>query len=397
MKVSTLLVAAACSLLFVSCGNDPYKNVDPEIAAKAQANIATATPERAEALTQVLKDIKPEYREGMAYLYAYMPKHDIDTLSTDLIKENIEYAYKAYETFPWVKDLPKDIFYNEVLPYVCVDETRDSWRPMFFEMFGPMASASADMAAAIDTVNKSIKEAVDVVYNVKRRRPNQSPSESMEIHMASCTGLSILLIDAFRAVGIPARFAGTPMWVSREGNHNWVEVWLDGEWYVTEYSPEKLNYAWFMPRAGKADKNDKATWIYATSYAPTGMRYPMVWNRRDTTVHGIEVTDRYIALYKSQQTEEGKGTPVAIRMFKKEGGEQSSADRMACEVKLFNLNNDVVGTGVTAGPTKDMNDYLVIYSPVNGIFEVEYPAADGSLKRKRINVEGPTDVTIFAE
>ena len=123
----------------------------------------------------------------------------------------------------------------------------------------------------------------------------------------------------------------------------------------------------------------------------------MVWNRRDTTVHGMDVTDRYIALYKSQQAEEGKGTPVAIRMFKKEGGEQSSADRIACEVKLINLNNDVVGTGVTAGPTKDMNDYLVIYSPVNGIFEVEYPAADGSLKRKRVNVEGPTDVIVFAE
>ena len=383
-------------MLAVSC-NDPYKNVDPDIAAKAKANIATASPERAEALTRVLEEIKPEYREGMAYLYAYMPKHDIDTLSTSLIKENIEYAYKAYETYPWVKDLPTEIFYNEVLPYVCVDETRDSWRPMFMEIFGPMAAASADMTSAIDTINKSIQKAVDVVYNVKRKKPNQSPRESMEINMASCTGLSILLVDAFRAVGIPARFAGTPMWVSREGNHNWVEVWIDGKWYVTEYSPEKLNYAWFMPRAGKADKNDKSTWIYATSYAPTGMNYPLVWNRHDTTVYGIDVTDRYIALYKSQQAEEGKGSPVAIRMFKKSKGSQSSADRVAGKVKLINLNNDVVATGTTAGPTKDMNDYLVLYAPVNGIFDVEYTNKKGKVQRKRITVNGATDVTIFAE
>lgn len=396
MKFTTLLAVAASALLAVSC-NDPYKNVDADIAAKAKANIATASPERAKALEQVLKDIKPEYREGMAYLYAYMPKHDIDTLSTSLIKENIEYAYKAYETYPWVKELPTEIFYNEVLPYVCVDETRDSWRPMFMEIFGPMAAASADMTSAIDTINKSIQKAVNVVYNVKRKKPNQSPRESMEINMASCTGLSILLIDAFRAVGIPARFAGTPMWVSREGNHNWVEVWIDGKWYVTEYSPEKLNYAWFMPRAGKADKNDKSTWIYAASYAPTGMNYPLVWNRHDTTVYGIDVTDRYIALYKSQQAEEGKGSPVAIRMFKKSKGSQSSADRVAGKVKLINLNNDVVATGTTAGPTKDMNDYLVLYAPVNGIFDVEYTNKKGKVQRKRITVNGATDVTIFAE
>lgn len=396
MRLRNLFIAVACAAFFTAC-SDPYKGVDPEIAAKAKANIATATPERAEELTKVLSDLKPEYREGMAYLYAYMPKHDIDTLPVALIKENIEYAYKAYETYPWVKELPKDIFYNEVLPYACVDETRDSWRPMFIEKFGPMAAASKDMRAAIDTVNKSIREAVDVVYNTKRKKPNQSPRESMEIHMASCTGLSILLIDAFRSVGIPARFAGTPMWVSREGNHNWVEVWLDGEWYVTEYLPEKLNYAWFMPRAGKADKNDKTTWIYATSYRPTNMLYPLVWNRKDTTVYGIDVTDRYIALYKSQQAEEGKGTPVAIKLFKKEGGEQSSADRIAADVKLINLNNDVVGQGKTAGPSQDMNDYLTIYAPVNGIFDVEYPAADGTLKRKRVNVEGATEVVVFAE
>lgn len=127
------------------------------------------------------------------------------------------------------------------------------------------------------------------------------------------------------------------------------------------------------------------------------MLYPLVWNRKDTTVYGIDVTDRYIALYKSQQAEEGKGTPVAIKLFKKEGGEQSSADRIAADVKLINLNNDVVGQGKTAGPSQDMNDYLTIYAPVNGIFDVEYPAADGTLKRKRVNVEGATEVVVFAE
>ena len=54
--------------------------------------------------------------------------------------------------------------------------------------------------------------------------------ESMETGLASCTGLSILLIDACRSVGVPARFVGTPLWADGSGNHSWVEIW-DGGWH----------------------------------------------------------------------------------------------------------------------------------------------------------------------
>jgi transglutaminase-like putative cysteine protease len=88
---------------------------------------------------------------------------------------------------------------------------------------------------------------------------------------ASCTGLSIFLVAACRAVGIPARVAGTPSWVvggrradvsaaavqqSASGspglghsfnNHNWVEVWDDGRWSfigAAEYDPAGVNRTW---------------------------------------------------------------------------------------------------------------------------------------------------------
>ena len=53
--------------------------------------------------------------------------------------------------------------------------------------------------------------------------------------MASCTGLSILLVDALRSVGIPARFAGTASWHDDRGNHSWTEVRLDDGWHFTEF------------------------------------------------------------------------------------------------------------------------------------------------------------------
>ena len=63
-----------------------------------------------------------------------------------------------------------------------------------------------------------------VEYNTLREKTNQSPAESMRQGMASCTGLSVLLVDALRAVGIPARFAGTAAWHDDRGNHSWTEV-----------------------------------------------------------------------------------------------------------------------------------------------------------------------------
>ena len=56
----------------------------------------------------------------------------------------------------------------------------------------------------------SIFEKLDVVYSTKRPKADQSPGESIKAGLASCTGLSILLISACRSVGIPARADSRP-------------------------------------------------------------------------------------------------------------------------------------------------------------------------------------------
>lgn len=89
--------------------------------------------------------------------------------------------------------------------------------------------------------------------------------------MASCTGLSVLLVDACRAVGVPARLAGTPLWTNRSGNHSWVEIW-DGKWHYTgaaEPVGGKLDQAWFTARAATARRDHRLHAIHATSFKRT--------------------------------------------------------------------------------------------------------------------------------
>ena len=343
----------------------------------------------------------------MAYLIAYMPEGDRDTLKADFLLEEVGWAYKARETFPWTKALPDSIFYNDVLPYASMDEHRETWRAMFWEKLYPLVDSITDVRAAIDTINKQLQYLVKVEYNTKREKPNQSPAESMRQGMASCSGLSILLTDAFRTMGIPSRIAGTPLWVSKEGNHNWTEIWIDGDWYFTEYYPTPaLNHSWFLERAGKADKSDPIYWMYATSWKPTGLHFPMVWDMENKNVPGIDVTDFYIDLYNAQMAEAKNGAPVVIRVFKTKDGGRSSADRVAQDVKVVDADGNMVAAGKTAGPTADMNDYLTLYLPFDRELKAQFTDASGAVQSADIKApkaakEGeeltPIEIEVYAE
>ncbi len=316
--------------------------------------------DRAPALRRLLAETPVAQREGMAYLLAYMPQGDLDTLDLTILRENVEYAYRARERFPWAVALPDSVFLNEVLPYAAVDERREAWRKMFYECFGPVVAQCGDLRTAIDSVNRCIPARVGVEYNTLREKTNQNPSESMRQHMASCTGLSILLVDALRAVGIPARFAGTAAWHDERGNHSWTEVWIDGQWHFTEYYFVGLDKPWFLADAGQATPGDRDHAIYAVSYRPTGAWFPMVWNESSREVHALDVSGDYIERYTRQadrQMEAGTHTRVGFIMWRDRARSAHSEDRVAANVDVF-CGTEQVGGGRTAGPRQDMNDVL---------------------------------------
>jgi len=363
-----ILVLLTSLTLFASC-NGTYKEVSPELSQILETRISELSAHRAEQINLSITNTPSDQREGIAFLYAYMPQHDLDTISVSMIEQTVEYAYKAREEFAWAKEVPEDIFLNDVLPYITMDETRENWRPKFYEMFAPLVANCKDMFQAVDTINKVIKDLVNVEYNTKRNKANQSPSESMEINMASCSGLSILFTDALRSVGIPSRLAGAPLWVTKEGNHTWNEIWIDNNWYFAEYYPAKLDHSWFLERCAAFEGlTAPEHQVYATSFKPVSeLHFPLVWNLKDKTVHSSNVTDRYIRLHKEQkaaaEAKKNGGVAVIIKLVKKGGDATVSADRVEAEIEITDADNKVVATGKTRNANSDMNDYLTVYLP----------------------------------
>lgn len=373
---------------------------------KSELDEAIDSSPRAGELRAMLDELDGAEREDMEFLLINMLSSDRDNMSLELLKENVEYANIAREKYEWAKALPKEVYQHDVLPFHVVDEVRDAWRKELYEMFAPAVDTCKTMYDAVCAVNANIPQLTGVHYNTKREKTNQSPRESMRQGMASCTGLAILLVDAYRAVGIPARFAGTASWHDNRGNHSWTEVWLDGQWRVTEYYfPSELDHLWFMADASKAKADDRTYAIYATRFGKAEDWFPMVWADGDVegrpieelprTVGAENVTERYIALAYEQYTrhiEAGTHTFIKIAGYKERGKTEHSEDRVAMGVDVFR-GTEQMGGGLTANELRDMNDMFSVLVPKNTEYELRYYNAEGELQTQKV-VLGEEEVTV---
>lgn len=386
MNIKSVLVLLAFGLS--ACSSGRYAGVPKEYHALIDRTIATAG-DNAKELKKALKEVPRNEREGMAFLISYMPERDARSLSADFLLENVEYAYKARAEFPWAKTVPDSVFLNDVVAYANLNENRESWRKDFYERFKKYVAPCKTMREAIDSVNKNVRDELLVDYNTKREKPDQAPYESMRQHMASCSGLSILLTDAFRAVGIPSRVAGTPAWHDDRGNHNWNEVWIDGLWRFTEYYPsDDLDQSWFLTDAGKAIKEDVRKAIYAASFKPTGCYFPLVWDENIRYVHAENVTDRYTSLYRAQLSAmPADGSHVALRVmvFKDKDHAEASGDRVATNLDVFKGDKQLYG-GRSTGATQDMNDVLTFNVEKNQQYIVKFVNGKGEMQTQTIDV-----------
>ena len=268
-----------------------------------QAAIAIPQAAKENAELSALYNRLPEHQHAAAdFLIENMPDHDASNLGADFLAEHITYAFKAREQFAWAKDVPDDLFLNNVLPYASLNEQRDAWRKIFFEDFKASVADCTTKGEVAVILNKAVFDRLNVRYSRARPKPDQSPLESIAASTASCTGLSIMMVDACRALGVPARVVGTPQWAASPGNHTWVEIWDNGWHFLGAAESSTLNRAWFKTKASQQIAGDVNRAIYATSFKRTGLHFPLVWDRSITYVSAIDVTDSYAADSKRTAT-----------------------------------------------------------------------------------------------
>ena len=347
------MIALLAALLLLLAADD-HDGDSPWWGPEVSASIARV-PERREAWEDFLQETPAGRREGVAYLMASLPLADLEKLETSALKTNVDLAYESRAAVRWGDSLPDEVFYDSVLPMASVTEPREPMRAEFRDRYLDLVRDSETPGAAALKLNATLFRDYKVTYNTRRLRTDQSSRESIAQGMATCTGLSIMFVEAARAVGIPARLAGIHSWPGRGGNHTWVEVWDDG-WHflgAAEPDPAGLDHAWFVGDASKAVANEPRHAIWAVTYRPTGSTFPLVW-----APHAAVPAENVSTRYRGDSATAGPRLMVEVR----DGGE-----RVEAAVTASGLDDGTtVLEGTSLGPGADVNLHL------------EAPAVEGS-------------------
>jgi len=296
---------------------------------------------------------------GMKWLLNNMVDDDKKSLSARFLLDNCIYAYKAWENTPW-GSVNDSLFFEYVLPYSSLNERKDNWRQDFYERFYPIVKNAKSAYEAAVILNNNIFELVGVIYSTKRPKADQSPYESIEAGLASCTGLSFMLIDACRSVGIPARFVGTPSWYNNSGNHSWVEIWDNG-WHFTgafEPTENRLNEGWFTGLASRSVKGHPKYGIYAATWKKTDIYFPMDWKPGVDKYFAVDVTSRY------QDFLDSNFIPLRIKVVDLNG------ERKRILVSVSG-DNDFSFVGYSKDEKNDANDHLTLNLPQGNSFTIK--------------------------
>jgi Transglutaminase-like superfamily len=324
--------------------------------AQVEASLDHAPAQKGDWL-RLLENCPKEQRPGFAYLIKYLPVKDLESLRPKALAANVALAYQARAEVPWGAGLPEDVFVDAVLPHISVTEPRDSMRAEFHTRYLPLVRDCKTPGQAALVINKKLFADYKVGYNTRRLRTDQCSKESIAQGMATCTGLSIMLVEACRSVGVPARLAGIASWPGRGGNHTWVEIWDNGWHFVGAAEPDDkgLDHAWFVGDASKAIKGSSKNAIYAVTYRSTGDFFPLVW-APSAKMPGADVTDRY-----------SDGRPKTTTASRLMVEVRRGGDRVEAEVAVLDRQTGASRRiGSSLGPQADINRHLTCEAPPDG-------------------------------
>lgn len=190
------------------------------------------------------------YKAELEFLYAAMPLSDAANYSVDIFDAYASHGHFLRENVAWCRDLPEQLYLNQVLFHRVNDEEICNCRSLFYEKLWPLIQGKT-MEEAAKAINYWCLE--EATYRLTDER-TVSPLTVLRCAFGRCGEESTFAVTALRSVGIPARQVYAPKWPHCDDNHAWVEVFCDGKWqYLGACEPEEsLNRGWFTAAASRA-------------------------------------------------------------------------------------------------------------------------------------------------
>lgn len=186
----------------------------------------------------------------LEYYRSSMPYCDKTDIPQEVLSAYADHACFLREQVAWCRELPEDIFLENVAAYRINSERIEDCRRLFYDMVMPRIEGL------------SLKEAILEVnlwcaQNATYHQADYRTANAVTVYKSGfgrCGEESTFAVTALRSVGIAARQVYAPLWSHCNDNHAWVEVYCDGRWqYLGACEPEPvLNRGWFDLPASRA-------------------------------------------------------------------------------------------------------------------------------------------------
>jgi hypothetical protein len=172
-------------------------------------------------------------------------KDDVKYITGDYLIRNIELAFKVWEEQPWGKDVPFDVFCEEILPYRVADEPLENWREKVLAGFAVLNRSfktqdGITAEEACSQVNSQLPR-----FKLRYNMPEMNYSMLMTSTSGMCDEITALAVFAMRALGIPVSQDYIPKWPYGSVGHTWNSVYSSNgkhfSFMGTEFNPEWNN------------------------------------------------------------------------------------------------------------------------------------------------------------
>lgn len=150
--------------------------------------------------------------------------YDCQVITSDLLIENIELAFKVWQEKPWSQSIDFDTFCEYILPYKVGNEPVESWRKQVLEEYEEALDSlvtSTSIYEVATTLNMIIQKKDFHFSSQLQDAPDLGFMLLSKNFMGYCKNSTDYVTYCMRALGIPAGIDFVKQWGNRSASHTW--------------------------------------------------------------------------------------------------------------------------------------------------------------------------------
>lgn len=206
---------------------------------------------------------------------------DVRYITASYLINNIERAFEVRTSMPWGKDVPFDVFCEEILPYRIGQESLENWRDIILEQYRPLydslRNSDADALTASIRIFDAMGTTWDAINNFSGLLPYMNYSMIHALRTGPCLERVKYGLYVMRAFGVPVTLDFTPQWPDRRMGHTWCSVRKRNGQYIPFIPTESKPGEPHKPdhKMAKAYRNTYEANRKSLAFAATGQPVPM--------------------------------------------------------------------------------------------------------------------------